>query len=197
MPRAILAGTVLLALAACAGNNRFVLLEEEDGSVGAITVTNTAGSQTLDDAGTATRVGGSAAAPGAPEAVERDEIQATWGEALAASPMRPRTFVFHFLFDSDELTRLSRAQLPTILDSIREFPAPEVAVVGHTDRVGPEQVNARLALDRAEAIRGVLVDAGIAPALLEVSSHGEANPVVPTADEVPEPRNRRVEVTVR
>jgi len=197
MLRALIAGTLLLALAACAGNNRFVLLEEEDGSVGAITVANAAGSQTIDEAGAATRVGGARAAPSAPEAVERDEIEATWGEALAASPRQPRTFVFHFLFDSDELTQLSRAQLPAILDSIREFPAPEVAVVGHTDRVGPEQVNARLALERAEAIRGVLVDAGIEPALLEVSSHGEANPVVPTADEVAEPRNRRVEVTVR
>jgi outer membrane protein OmpA-like peptidoglycan-associated protein len=43
----------------------------------------------------------------------------------------------------------------------------------------------------------VLLQEGIAPALLEVTSHGEANPLVPTADEVPEPRNRRVEVMVR
>lgn len=197
MPRAIVAGALVLMLAACAGNNRFVLLEEEDGSVGAITVANAAGSRTLAAAGAGTRVGGARAAPGEAVTVGRDEIQATWGAALAASPMAPRTFVFHFLFDSDELTRLSRAQLPAILESIRQFPAPEVAVVGHTDRVGSEQVNARLALERAEAIRGVLIDAGIEPALLEVSSHGEANPVVPTADEVPEPRNRRVEVTVR
>ena len=197
MLRALLAGCLLLALAACAGNNRFVLLRDDDGSVGAITVENRGGSQTLRVAGAGTRVGSTRAAPTAPEALDSAEIQATWEAALAASPMRPRIFVFHFLFDSDDLTRLSRAQLPAILDSIRQFPAPEVAVVGHTDRVGAEEVNARLGLDRAEAIRMVLVEAGIAPALLEVTSHGEANPVVPTADEVPEPRNRRVEVTVR
>ena len=197
MPRAALALGLLLVLAACAGDNRFVLLEDQGGRVGAITVMNESGSQTLDTARAGTRVGSARGAPGAPKAVDRREIQATWGEALAASPMRPRTYVFYFLFDSDALTEQSRAQMPAILDSIRRFPAPEVAVTGHTDRVGPEAVNARLGLRRAEAIRGALIDAGIEPALLEVTSHGEANPIVPTADEVPEPRNRRVEVTVR
>lgn len=197
MRRAFLSACLLLALAACAGNNRFVLLPDEDGRVGEITVSNQAGSQTLGTAGTGTRVGSAGTAPSAPEAAASDEVAATWGDALAASPMQPRSFLFYFLFASDELTEESRAQLPTILDSIRQFPAPEVAVVGHTDRVGSESVNARLALERAEAIRGVLVDAGIEAALLEVSSHGEANPLVLTDDEVPEPRNRRVEVTVR
>jgi outer membrane protein OmpA-like peptidoglycan-associated protein len=197
MRRALLSACLLLALAACAGNNRFVLLPDEDGRVGEITVTNQAGSQTLGSAGSATRVGSAGTAPAAPEAVPGDEISATWGDALAASPMPPRSFLFYFLFASDELTEESRAQLPAILASIRQFPAPEVAVVGHTDRVGPEAVNARLALERAEAIRAVLIDAGIEPALLEVSSHGEVNPLVLTDDEVPEPRNRRVEVSVR
>lgn len=196
MLRAIAAG-LLLALAACGTSARFVLLEEEDGSVGSITVRNQAGSQTIGEARTGTRVGGLVGAPGAPQAVEHREIEATWGPALAASPMRPRTFLFYFLFASDELTAQSRAQLPLILDSIRRFPAPEVAVVGHTDRVGPEVVNARLGLERADRIRDVLLQEGIEPALLEVTSHGEANPLIPTEDEVPEPRNRRVEVTVR
>lgn len=197
MLRALLAGCLLLALSACAGNNRFVLLQEEDGSVGAIIVENQAGSRTLSEAGAETRVAGARAAPGEPEAVDAAEIRATWGAALDASPMRPRTFLFYFVFASDDLTEVSRAQLPAILNSLRQFPAPEVAVVGHTDRVGPAEVNARLALARAGAIRDLLIAEGIEPALLEVTSHGEANPVVPTADEVPEPRNRRVEVTVR
>lgn len=197
MRRALFSAFLLLALASCAGNNRFVLLPDEDGRVGEITVSNEAGSQTLGQAGTATRVGSAGTAPGAPEEAGSDEVAATFGPALAANPMRPRSFLFYFLFASDELTEQSRAQLPAILESIRQFPAPEVAVVGHTDRVGPEAVNARLALERAEAIRGVLIDAGIEPALLEVTSHGEANPLVLTDDEVPEPRNRRVEVTVR
>src|SRR3546814_3290172 len=89
--------------------------------------------------------------------------------------MPPRSFLVYFLFASDKLTEQSRAQLPAILDSIRRFPAPEVGVVGHTDRVGPAAVNTRLALELAEVIHDVLIAEGIEPALHEVTSHGEAN----------------------
>jgi outer membrane protein OmpA-like peptidoglycan-associated protein len=46
-------------------------------------------------------------------------------------------------------------------------------------------------------VRDLLVAEGIDPAMIQVTSHGEENPLVPTEDEVAEPRNRRVEVTVR
>jgi len=197
MLRVLLVIGLMLTLAACAGKNRFVLLEEEDGSVGAITVQNEAGSQTVTQAGEGTKVSSASAAPSAPQEVSRQDIQQTWGAALGASPRQPRTFLLYFIFGSDELTEQSRAQLPAILGSIKEFPAPEVAVVGHTDRVGPADVNARLALDRAEAARDLLLREGLDPNLIQVTSHGESNPVVPTADGVAEPRNRRVEVTVR
>src|SRR3546814_21106896 len=124
-------------LAACAGGNRFVLLEDEDGGVGAIVVENRGGSRTLSELHAATEVGSAGTAPSAPQTVDSAEIQATWGDALAASPMPPRSFLFYFLFDSDKLTEQSRAQLQALLDRIRRFPAPEVGVVGHTHRVGP------------------------------------------------------------
>ena len=66
---------LLLTLAACAGGNRFVLLEEEDGSVGAITVQNDAGSQTIEQASTGTQVASATAAPTAPEAISQEEIE--------------------------------------------------------------------------------------------------------------------------
>ena len=95
------------------------------------------------------------------------------------------------------MTAESREQLPEILESLREFPAAEVSVVGHTDRIGSERRNAQLALQRAETIRDLLIAEGLDAGLMQVDSHGENNPLVETADEVPEPRNRRVEVTVR
>jgi outer membrane protein OmpA-like peptidoglycan-associated protein len=38
---------------------------------------------------------------------------------------------------------------------------------------------------------------GVAPGNIEVIARGKREPVVPTADGVAEPRNRRVEVIVR
>jgi outer membrane protein OmpA-like peptidoglycan-associated protein len=197
MLRVVLAAVILLSLSACAAGNRFVLLEEEDGRVGAITVENEAGSQTVDRPGTVTQVASATAAPSAPEEISQEEIEQTWGATLEAAPLKPRSFLLYFLTGTDILTEESRRQLPEILDAIREYPAPEVTVTGHTDTTGSAERNARLALDRAEAIRDVLIQEGLDPDLIAVDSHGEANLLVPTPDDVDEPRNRRVEVTVR
>jgi outer membrane protein OmpA-like peptidoglycan-associated protein len=70
-------------------------------------------------------------------------------------------------------------------------------VVGHTDRVGSNAVNVPISIERANAVRDLLVRDGVDPAVIEVTSHGEEHPLIPTDDEVAEPRNRRVEVTVR
>lgn len=197
MLRLLLIPLLMLSLAACAGQNRFVLLEEEDGSVGAITVENEGGAQTVSQAGTVTQVASAGAAPSEPEAISAEDIDQTWGATLQASPLQPRSFLLYFLTGTDILTEESRRQLPDILESLKEYPAPEVAVIGHTDTVDSAARNAQLARDRAEAIRDVLIDEGLDPALIEVSSHGESNLLVPTPDDTDEPRNRRVEVKVQ
>jgi outer membrane protein OmpA-like peptidoglycan-associated protein len=46
-------------------------------------------------------------------------------------------------------------------------------------------------------VRDLLIAEGIAPATIRLAFHGEGNPLIQTADNVPEPRNRRVEVIVR
>jgi outer membrane protein OmpA-like peptidoglycan-associated protein len=54
-----------------------------------------------------------------------------------------------------------------------------------------------LALERAQEVAQWLISEGVDANIIEISSHGEENPVVPTKDEVAEPKNRRVEVNVR
>jgi len=84
-----------------------------------------------------------------------------------------------------------------IFGEIAKRPAPEIAVVGHTDRVGSDQSNDALSLKRAEFVRNALIKRGIAPENIQASGRGEREPIVPTADGVSEPRNRRVEIIVR
>jgi outer membrane protein OmpA-like peptidoglycan-associated protein len=52
-------------------------------------------------------------------------------------------------------------------------------------------------MKRALTVRALLVEAGLDPALIEVSSLGESDLLVKTPDDTPEPRNRRVDITVR
>jgi len=72
-----------------------------------------------------------------------------------------------------------------------------VELIGHTDTVGAKLANDLLSKQRAETMRKFLLDAGISMDRIEVSGRGEREPLVPTGNEVDEPRNRRVEINVR
>lgn len=173
-----------------------VLLPGKDGKVGALTVTHEGHQQTLDAPYAASRLqqegkledGGRLSA---------EQVQQTFGTALAAQPARPVTFVLYFLGDSDELTPESKLEIPKIFSEIDAHPSPEIVVVGHTDRVGTLVYNDALSLRRAERVKNDLVRRGIAAEQIRVAGRGEREPLVSTADEVAEPRNRRVEITVR
>lgn len=177
-----------------------VLLPDPDGKVGAITVTTNAGSQILEKPGYATEIEDQNKAPMAPKPVNENEIKEVFGSALSAQPDpvgRFLLFILYFEHDSTKLTRESKDLLPEVLRNIKTRKSTEVYLVGHTDLVGTEAYNIELSSKRASYVRGLLVSNGIKPGALFVSYYGKSKPLVPTKDEVPEPRNRRVEVIVR
>jgi outer membrane protein OmpA-like peptidoglycan-associated protein len=105
--------------------------------------------------------------------------------------------VLYFVTGLDELTDESKAELKRLLAEMRRRPQSDVLLIGHTDRVGSEASNDALSLQRAERVKAELLSLGIAESRLRLSGRGEREPIVPTADGVEEPRNRRVEVNVR
>jgi outer membrane protein OmpA-like peptidoglycan-associated protein len=126
-----------------------------------------------------------------------DEVTRLFGAALAALPPAPKHFTLQFKFESDTLTDASAALVPEILAAVKVLAVPEVMIVGHTDTMGDRKSNVALGLKRAMAMRAILVRAGLLPSLVDVTSHGESDLLVKTRDNTPEPRNRRVEITVR
>jgi peptidoglycan-associated lipoprotein len=126
-----------------------------------------------------------------------EEVQKQFGSLLSALPPAPQHFILYFRFESDELTDESRALVPDILRAVKERPVPEVVATGHTDTTGTPASNFELGMKRATMVRALLADAGLDPASVEVTSHGEAAPLVRTPDDTYEPRNRRVEITIR
>ena len=128
---------------------------------------------------------------------DQAEIDTVYGRALKALPEPVETFVLYFRTGTSNLTPESRPVPARILASISRRGSTDVRVYGHSDRVGTPEINQRLSMERAEAMAAILVDMGVAKDIIRTSYHGEGNPLVPTEDEVPEPRNRRVEVLVR
>lgn len=69
-----------------------------------------------------------------------------------------------------------------------------VRVDGHTDTVGSAEENRALSRRRAEAVAAALVREGVPWEDIEINGHGETLLARPTADETPEPLNRRVNI---
>ena len=123
---------------------------------------------------------------------------ASFGAVMAALPARPASFYLYFITGTDELTEASKLEFARMLEELRSRPAPDIVVIGHTDRVGAPEANDELSLQRAERMKADLVAQGIAPAeRIRAAGRGEREPVVETADGVDEPLNRRVEISVR
>lgn len=202
----VLGVTMVAALtAACGpknvgGPNRpdhalIVLLPDEDGTTGRAIVSNPAGSADL----TTPRNAADVAANRRPDVSTMSEadVKRLFGDALEALPPAPQSFTLYFRFESDELTEDSKALVPKILATVKQRSAPEVVVVGHTDSMGSQTANFALGLKRAVAVRELLVSSGLDATTVEATSLGEAFPLIRTADETPEPRNRRVEIAVK
>jgi OOP family OmpA-OmpF porin len=174
-----------------------VLLADEDGVAGQAIVANAGETRTLGEARQGVALGGASDAPGDAFIARQEDIDRLFAGALGGLPAAPVHLVLYFETGGTELTAESAAKLPRLIEILKGRAAPEVEVVGHTDTVGPNPVNVRLARERAALVRDRIAEIGLDPARIAVSSHGENNPVVPTADEVAEPRNRRVEIVVR
>jgi len=179
------------------GETLVVLLPDGDsGKTGAAGVSNRSGSVDLAAARDSTLVV-SNRPPGAVTTMSEADVKRLFGDVLSALPSAPQRFTLFFRFESDDLTDESRALLGDVITAVQTHTMPEVAVVGHTDTMGTRQANVTLGMKRALMVRDLLVNAGLAPTMIEVSSHGESDLLVHTPDETPEPRNRRVDITVR
>lgn len=182
-----------LVLGGCA-SERIVLLPSADGSPGAVVVRDKQGEVRLDQpyAGLKRSLDANR-----PYQSSSTEVAERFGPALAALPARPSSYVLYFEAGGNVLTAESQAAMVAIRQEIAERPASEVMVIGHTDRVGSTDGNDKLSLKRAQGIRDLLIEAGTPAEKLEAVGRGERDPLVPTADEVDEPKNRRVEISVR
>jgi len=176
--------------------DRIVLLPGPDGKAGAVIVRSSAGETRLDSAYAAAEVAQSGAIVGRRE--NAASVAQRYGALLAAQPPRPVSFTVHFTMGSaTNLTPESRPVIDAIKTELAGRPAPEITVIGHTDRVGGADANDKLSVRRAETVKDILIAEGARPLSLEATGRGEREPIVPTADGVAEPRNRRVEISVR
>ena len=115
----------------------------------------------------------------------------------AAAPAPARTYLVFFDWDRADLTARAREIIGEAAQNSRRVQSTRLEVAGHADRSGTPQYNQRLSQRRAEAVAAELVARGVGRDEITVTAFGESRPLVPTADGVREPQNRRVEIVLR
>jgi outer membrane protein OmpA-like peptidoglycan-associated protein len=202
-----LIGLVALALfAACAqqpplggpGDVTVVVMPSQtDGHVGAVVVRPLDGGEPvlLNKAYVAASVDPSRQVRTA--AVESRRVKQEFSAPLASLPRSPVQFLVYFIEGTDELNPDARRTLDRVFSEFSARPSPEISVTGHTDFLGSHEYNDALSLQRAKRVRDLLVKRGIPRGAIEVAGRGKREPLHPAPANVAEPRNRRVEISVR
>jgi iron complex outermembrane receptor protein len=113
---------------------------------------------------------------------------------VAPAPSVPHSYLVFFDFNKSDLT----SQAVSIVNQAAANAGPakvtQLTVTGHTDTVGSDAYNMRLSRRRAESVAVQLEKDGIASSEIQIVAKGKRDLLVPTADGVKEPQNRRVQI---
>jgi len=102
-------------------------------------------------------------------------------------------FVVYFSTDSAKLAEQQFETVKAAITAAKGTPF-KVLVSGHTDATGPDARNVTLSEERAEAVKMLLLSAGLKAEQIEATHYGATFPAVETGLGKPEPKNRRVEI---
>ncbi len=172
-----------------------VLLPDENSPNGAVAVGQGSALTVLDTPMTAAIV--EQDGPVVKENITQEEVERHFSEALAATPLEPISFTLYFEEGSSVVLDTSKDTLGKIFEEVAKRQAVEVQITGHTDTVGAASDNDQLSIKRAEAVKEMLVSKGLKSNFIRAVGRGERELLVSTPDNVNEPKNRRVEVTIR
>jgi outer membrane protein OmpA-like peptidoglycan-associated protein len=197
MLKRILSLAFAWGLASCAlPPNVVVLIPDEGGTVGKVVVATDGTEAPLSNAYAALGTG-----DGPRDrkvfTTDRPTVESEFAGALASTPRPLDVFTVYFVIGQAEIDPASAGTVASAVQAALTTPYADISVVGHSDATGGDAENLALSLRRATAIRDTLVKGGVRASTIDIAYHGSNNPAIPTPRGVSQPRNRRVEVTIR
>ena len=191
----VLAFVVGLCLSGCSGTT-LILMPDESGKVGAITVKTQGDLRVIDKAYYSVSAKEGTSRLSETQALSEAQVNQEYADLLKAQPAKPSSFILYFVSGSSDLVKESKAKIPQVIDRIKAQMPTEISIIGHTDTTGSDNINDKLSLKRARAMEKILKDS--IPSLdgVSVRSFGSKDLLVPTPPNVDEPRNRRVEIVI-
>lgn len=191
----ILLGLLSLGLVGCS-SSRIVLLDTGK-TENSIVVRTEGGELILDQPNTYTDLTSAKTKPAPVKTIERQELQHRYRALFSSAPKPPRRFLLYFDPGTTTITAASKQLFAPIEKAIKERIPCDVNIIGHADRTGSREYNTELSLKRARVVYKWLLGKQLDIEKIVIESYGEEDPLVPTRDGVPEPKNRRVEILIR
>lgn len=187
---------IISMLFGCSGTT-VVLVPDANGKVGQVDLTTKAGTTRLTKANESAEASKADAAPSQAETLSEAKIKDMFAQTLAKEPAPPEHFIFHFASGSAALLADSKDGIEKAKLAIQSRNSCDISVIGHSDTVGTNQINEGISLKRADSVITALVALGIDRNCIDRRYYGENDLAKPTADNVDEPLNRRVEIEIR
>ena len=100
----------------------------------------------------------------------------------------------NFKFGKTDLPDEAKAKLDDMIQQLKADPkGVYIEIEGHTDNVGPKDVNDKIGLERAEAVKRYLYEQHQIPLFkMNVISYGQDKPIAPNTTTAGRAQNRRV-----
>lgn len=102
--------------------------------------------------------------------------------------------VNNFVLGQVTIPETFKEEIDEKADVLRSTPVLNIICIGHTCDLGTDEVNYRIGMKRAEAVRDYLISEGIDAGRIRIESHGPKEPLVPNTSEENRRKNRRVEI---
>jgi hypothetical protein len=125
----------------------------------------------------------------------------TQPQALTAPPESPppaqvTSYMVFYDWDRSDLSPQAMSTLQQAAGTFKNGGQSRITDVGYTDTSGPRDYNMALSMRRSTGVKNELVQQGVPADAVVATGRGEDGLLVPTADGVREPQNRRVEIAM-
>ncbi len=160
----------------------------------AIIVSTQGGSVTVEKFNEVTTISDPTLPPARPKEVSPTTLAKLFPAVASSEALPPRSYTIYF--DGLKIKPESQKTLQELLDDLKKRKNESIRITGYTDTVGSSEFNYRFGLKRAEVMKNIIQKADSDAAKITVRSFGESALAVPTADNVAEDKNKRVEVFV-
>jgi outer membrane protein OmpA-like peptidoglycan-associated protein len=135
------------------------------------------------------------------------EVDTRLGSRIEAAETAARRLIYevtlsedqgNFKFGRADLPNEAKGRLDQMVTQLKADPkGVYIEIEGHTDNVGSQELNERLGMERAEAVKRYLYEQHQVPLhKINVISYGEEKPVAPNNTRAGRAQNRRVVVKV-